>query len=203
MGRSLLANAGTSSLISVVLTLVMVVPAASTTSAETTSGPYCVVILADADPTDVGGEALIAEERCFTTYEESFEYGSGGTVDVPAGFAPTDLTDSFLAATAATSTSVLIGRNYDLTDYQSNWWAPMWEWYAPSGCSATNGWYTNYVGAEQDDRYASARAMGNGCTRVRVFVDRNLQGANLLCVPGCANLAPLNELTSSVRWWGG
>ena len=73
MGRFLLANAGTSSLISAVLTFVMVVPAAgnssANTSAQTTNGPFCVVILADADPTDVGGEALIAEERCFTTWK--------------------------------------------------------------------------------------------------------------------------------------
>ncbi|HSK47855.1 MAG TPA: hypothetical protein VLA05_07620 [Coriobacteriia bacterium] len=202
MARSLLVSTGTSALMSGVLILLMAMPAAGQSSAELVDAPHCIVRLADADPTDKGGEGIIEEERCFTTFSAAFEYGSLGAIDVPADMSSADLTQSLVLAAGAQSSSYLIGINYDCKNFTTNWLCPSWSWFASGPCSPTSGWYVNSVGSAQDNRYESVRTGYSYCKQVRVFEHINLQGANLHSWWERSDLGLLNNHTSSVRWWG-
>lgn len=156
--------------------------------------PHCAVSLEPAETE--GRSATVVELGCFPTYSEALAAGSAGSIDVPEGVTPSSLTDAALEdSTEALATSVLIGTEFDETQYGSS----SKSYFASVTCSASVTWDVSYVGDAWNDRFESGKGFG-GCDHNRKFAASQFGGSSLLCSPNCSSYGSLNNEVSSLRW---
>jgi hypothetical protein len=171
-------------------TTLAVGPAEASPEAE---GQHCVTMLVPLEP--IGGPTLAELEPigCFPTYDQALEAGSGSAIDVPADTSPQTLTDE-TAALLSTSSSVLIGTEYD----GSNFGGGSQSYFAASTCAGVS-WSVANVGSEWNDRFQSGKGFG-GCDTNRKFQHENFAGDVRTCTPNCADYGALENEVTSLRW---
>jgi hypothetical protein len=146
-------------------------------------------------PIAVEGSVVLAEPvliGCFATYAEALAAGSGGEIQAEADATPLTVSD---AEVATTSSSVLIGTEWDAINYSG----PSNSYFAASTCTASTTWQVSYVTDAWNDLFSSGKGFG-GCDRNRKFEHSNFGGASLLCTPNCSNYGSLSNKVSSLRW---
>lgn len=176
---------------------------------STNASLHCTVMLAaDAlkPSTSIAGAAIqdarVAETRCFATFAEALEYGSRGGLRVSAELRPNELTESMVAAASSTSTSYLLGINYDCKQYWTGGaCSSTWSHFASSGCTPTSGWQISNLPWPEANNIESSKGY-SGCNRTRHWEHPSFVGASLLCQPNCPDLGVLNNQSDSIRWFG-
>ncbi len=205
----------TVSIVSVILGIVVPIVLGGPVAASQPPRPsanaslHCTVMLAaDAlkPSTSIAGVAIqdarVAETRCFATFAEALEYGSRGGLRVSADLRPNELTESMVASASSTSTSYLLGINYDCKSYWTGGsCSSSWLHFASSGCTSTSGWQISALGWPEANNVESSKGY-SGCNQTRHWEHPSFAGANLLCLPNCSTLGVLNNQTDSIRWWG-
>ncbi len=147
-------------------------------------------------PISQEGDRVLAEPvliGCFVTYAEALAAGSDGAISVSSDTTPLSLSEA--AVSAAASSTVLIGTEWDDTVYVGS----SKSYYASATCSASLTWEVDYVTDTWNDRFASGKGFG-GCDRNRKFQHSQFGGSSVLCTPNCATYGTLNNQVSSLRW---
>lgn len=155
---------------------------------------HCVARLVPLEP--VAGSTLADLEPigCFDSYDLALEAGTGTTVDVAADVSPQTLTAE-VAASIGTTSSVLIGTEFDGSDFAGG----SESYFASSTCSSGVVWSVPNVGAEWNDRFQSGKGFG-GCDTNRKFEHANFAGDVKTCTPNCQGYGALANRVSSLRW---
>jgi hypothetical protein len=175
------------------LSLLLAAPAEAGTKNEE---PHCVAFLVPIAPKTEEGviSATLEEGGCFPTFEAALEAGTGGQVALPEGTSPADLTQSFLDSAVTAATQVLLGTEYDTT----NFLGASKSYFASSGCASTT-WQVSNVGATWNDRFESGKGFGT-CDHNRKFEHADFGGAVVLCTPNCGTYGVLRDEITSLRW---
>jgi hypothetical protein len=175
------------------LVLFLVIPAAAASQGE---DRHCVVNLVPIAPKTEDGvvSAALEEGGCFPTFEAALEAGTGGQVSLPEGASPAELTQSLFDAPVTELASVLLGTEYDNTNFggASN------SYFASAGCASTT-WQVSNVGAAWNDRFESGKGFGT-CDHNRKFQHADFGGAVVLCTPNCGTYGTLRDEITSLRW---
>ncbi len=174
------------------LALLVGVPTAAGSAPEP---QHCAWRLVPTGPTEDGiVSASLEGAGCFETFEEALEAGSGGHVTLTDGIGPAELTDSALDEAVTGASDVLLGTEYDSTNFAgaSN------SYFAPSGCAGTT-WQVANVGSTWNDRFESGKGFGT-CDRNRKFEHENFGGSSVLCTPNCGTYGILRNEITSLRW---
>jgi hypothetical protein len=120
-------------------------------------------------------------------------------VILPAGITGAQLTQAELDAATTKSgvspTSVVIGIDWDLTNYAGS----NAVWTGSQSCTSVVSYDLPYVGDGWNDMTSSAKGY-SGCNRYRHFEHSQFGGASILCSPNCATMEALNNLTSSEKF---
>lgn len=173
-----------------------IIGAATTTSAlaagpvPNASGQNCVSLLSAPDRTT--GASAVAATTCFQTFADAIRFATKGSIDVPDGLKPSDVTDAFLAL-AAPSTTVVIGIDWQDIDMGG----PSRVWEASSGCSSGLSWIVNQIEPAWDNRVSSGKGDTN-CNRYEHYDLPNRTGVLIACTPYCAEMGIMNDRTSSL-----
>lgn len=176
---------------------IMLLLAAPAIAAPQDEERHCVIHLVALSPKTEDGitTATLEEGGCFLTLEEAIEVGTGGEVaTLPEGTSPIDLTQSVLDATLTAASDVLIGTEYENT----NFGGISHNYFASSGCASTT-WQVSNVGAAVNDRFESGKGFGT-CDHNRKFEHANFGGAVVLCTPNCGTYGALRNEVTSLRW---
>jgi len=169
-----------------------------------TTGLHCVYVLQpvfeDQDTGTVTADAVL--QGCYESFEEAVEAGSGGTIDLAAGIAPSELTQQDLAASeeaepSASGADVLIGEEFD----ETNFGAGSKLYFAPTGC-AQNNYQDAYVGDVWNNRFESGKGF-HSCDSNRKFQHQDFGGDVRTCTPNCADYNNLRNEVSSLKWKDG
>ena len=163
------------------------------TLASAGSGDDCAYELR---PISQEGDRVLAEPvliGCFDTYAEALAAGSDGAISVSSDTTPLSLSEA--AVSAAPSSTVLIGTEFDNTFYSGS----SKSYYASATCSASLTWEVGYVTDTWNDIFSSGKGFG-GCDRNRKFQHSQFGGSSVLCTPNCTNYGALSASVSSLRW---
>jgi hypothetical protein len=177
----------------------------SVAGAQTSTTSHCATLLVPTGETSTSPqgsetiEAELVEIGCYDTFEEAVETGSMGSVDLPAGTEPQDLTQATLDASidgdVTAMSSVAIGTEWVQESYASS----SNTYFASSTCTDSTTWQVSYVGNTYNDDFESGKGFG-GCDRNRKFEHSNFDGDVLVCRPNCSDYGSLGNRVSSLRW---
>lgn len=143
------------------------------------------------------GQARIATTTCFRTFAEALNHATGGFANARVGLQPKDVTSQMLPA--STLTSVVLGIDYQYSNYNNTiagWTAT---WTASSGCTSSLSWTVSNVGSRYNDQISSAKAFSN-CNKYHHYEHENYGGAVLTCRPNCDYMGVMDNQTTSLSW---
>jgi hypothetical protein len=157
---------------------------------------HCVAFLVPIAPKSDEGviTATLEEGGCYPTLEAALDAGTGGRVALPGGTSAVELTQSLLDSAVTAATGVLLGTEYDTT----NFLGASKSYFASSGCASTT-WQVSNVGATWNDRFESGKGFGT-CDHNRKFEHADFGGAVVLCTPNCGTYGVLRDEVTSLRW---
>lgn len=162
--------------------------------AEAAGAEHCATVLVPIEPIEGVTEAVLDPIGCFATYDQALEAGTGTTIDVSVEVSPATLTVA-AAAELTTTSSVLIGTEYNLFDFAGD----SRSYFAATTCSSGVVWSVANVGPSWNDTFQSGKGFG-GCDTNKKFEHENFAGDVKTCTPNCADYGSLANRVTSLRW---
>ncbi len=176
--------------------------AQTTLPSPSANGRHCVLKL---DPILAGSKEVSkkVDLGCYDNIEDAISVATDGTVELPAGTSPYQVTEKVLKQYGmgmVPMSPVVIG-----TDYGDDEFGTMLGTYTYSGssgpCTSTLSYGMTSMPSGWNDQVSSARSYSD-CFKYGHFADINYGGSSIICDEGntCFTMGAMNNQTSS-EWW--
>jgi hypothetical protein len=182
-----------------ILLAVSAVPGAVTASGSPgLERPHCASLISP--PDRISGVSSVSRTRCFRTMGAALRHASGSTAipDRPARHELELLVRrSPAAAGGRKKVTTIIGIHWEHADRGGR--ERIYFVKGAQPCANGRKWQISKLDGGWDRLVSAAEGFG-GCTRFVQFEHVKHMGASQVCSPYCANLGPLNDQVSAIRW---